>query len=186
MRTCLLLCSLCALLVLPASADELLINGNFEEPLTTGWTASTEGVSTVITRATHYDPDPDYEAHVSKATGNGYARLSQIVDLPGLDAVFSANVNLFASATSTAWAAAALSVSYLGADEMPLGTTYIIASTHYCPWDNSPTQHMIPAVPSTWESFAFTIEDELANLPGIDPLDVRGLEVALYAFVYDC
>jgi hypothetical protein len=169
-----------------AGALELLTNGDFEEPLSPAWEEMISGTTASITRAQHYDPDADYEVYLYKWTGNGEARLSQTVAIPGLDVEFSATAKLFATATSSAWAGAALLISYLDASDVVLGETCICARSIYCPWTSSPTFHVIDAVPSQWTEYQVKIDEELENLPGVEASRIRQLRITLHVYAYDC
>lgn len=167
-----------------AAADELLVNGDFEEELTVGWQQTLDGGT--ITRATNFDPDDDYEVRVYKGTGSGGAQLLQEVAIPGTDATFQVALRPLASATSTAWAASGIRVDYLGQSGNLLGETLLGVITPYCPWENTPTFHLIEVDPGLWQERSFRIDEELANLPGIDPAAVRSLRVTALVHVYDC
>ena len=84
---------------IPIQAGELIINGDIEQPFSTGWTQVTSGSAYTFNRGTAYDGDPDFEAYVQKATGSGYARLCQEVSIPTTDLGFSANAKLAATAS---------------------------------------------------------------------------------------
>ncbi|MEO0183521.1 MAG: hypothetical protein ABIL40_08610, partial [candidate division WOR-3 bacterium] len=80
-----------------ALAQNLLVNGDFEQDISVGWTKDTSGYSIYIDRATDYEPDPDYELRVEKQTGSGYARVKQIVDIPSVNNIaFSVKAKLYA------------------------------------------------------------------------------------------
>jgi hypothetical protein len=179
----LLLSLLCAV---QADALELLTNGDFEEPLSPAWDQTITGTTASITRAQHYDPDADYEVYLYKWTGDGEARLSQTIAVPGLDVEFTANANLFATATSSAWSGAALLIAYLDEGDAVLGETCICARSYYCPWTNSSTFHIIEAVPSQWTIYNVKIDEELENLPGIEASRIRQLCVTLQVYADDC
>ncbi|MCK4303375.1 MAG: hypothetical protein KAY24_03985 [Candidatus Eisenbacteria sp.] len=186
MKLCMLAFLLLFLLIPQVHAVDLLTNGDFEEPLSVGWEEMTLGSNTVINRATHYNPDPDYEAYAYKGTGDGYARLSQTVDIAGTDVAFAASAKISASATSTAWAVASLVISYRDEGGEMLGETSICVRTQHCMWTNTPTFHMIDAVPGEWTDYAVNVDEELANLPGVNPTHVKQIQVSLYAFVDHC
>jgi len=173
-------------LTLPAQALELLLNGGFEQPLTDGWRQETQGSAWYIDRGTNYDPDPDYEALVRQNTGTGSARLCQEVVLPSPDVEFSVSARMQATATSTAWAGAAVTLSYLDQHGFALGETYICVKSSSCPWTDTPTTHLISAPVSTWFDFAFNLVDELANLPGVAPAAVHQVRVSLLVRAADC
>lgn len=165
---------------------EIITNGDFEEPLSTGWQEATSGSNITINRATYYDPDPDYEAYVGKSTGSGYARLYQIVDIPATDLNFFVNAKLYAHATSSAWAGGTVVISYLDEHSSLLGETYICYISTYCPWTNSPTSHIIEVSDSLWHDYGFNIENELTNLSGVNPSDIKKIRVSLFNQIYHC
>lgn len=169
-----------------AWADELLTNGDFEEPLTTGWEQTLVGSDAIINRSTSHHPDPDYEAYAHKGTGDGYARLSQTVPVLGTDLSFAVSAKLSANATSTAWSAAAVVLTYFDENSYPLGETSVCYGSRYCPWESTPTFHMIILDPDVWVDHAFDLDEELTNLPGINPAEIRQIRVSLLAFVDDC
>ncbi len=164
-------------------ATNLVANGDFEQPLTTGWLQSSSGSSITINRATTYDPDPDYEAYAYKGAGSGFAKLYQVIDVATTDLGFSINAKVYAydnNADTSCWAAAAVIISYLDATGSILGDTRICMRTTPCPWVSTSTTHLITASDSLWHNYAFNIDDELANLPGVSPSDVKKIEIALY------
>lgn len=169
-----------------AGTTELLTNGDFETPLTDGWTTETSGYDVTFDRATGYEPDPDYEVKVAKGTGSGFARLSQTVALPGLDAVLSADLKVTTSATVTAWAVAVLSIEYLDETGHLLGETYIGDLSRYCPWVSTEALHLIEVDPFVWATHTLALDEELANLPAVDPFEVLAVRLSLLAYVDDC
>jgi len=178
------------LIILPVaiiSGEELLTNGGFEEPLNVGWTRIQSGSNIIIDRNTGYNPDPDYEAYCYKGDGSGYAKLYQTVTIPTLDLTFQAQLRFITYASGgTAWAGAALVISYRNSGNTVLGQTRICNKTTYCPWQNTSTLHLIIAPIGSWNHFEFKILDELKNLPGVDPSQVAKISVALFDTCYDC
>jgi hypothetical protein len=185
MRTLGVWVALCCL-ALPAQALELVTNGDFEQPLTTGWQQEATGAAWFIDRATTYDPDPDYEAFVRHETGTGVARLYQEIVIPSTNVQFAVRAKMQATATSTAWSGAAVALSYFDQYGFLLGETYIGVKSPYCPWADGPTFHLISGATGTWMDYAFNVADELTNLPGIDPAAVHKITVGLYVRVADC
>lgn len=175
-------------IITPALCLELMVNGTFEEPLTTGWDESIAASNYSITRSTHYDPDADYEARVAQSTGTGYVRLFQVVTVPSTDVDFSSNLKLYAwDNSSSAWAGAALVVGYHDAFENLLGETFICALSSNCPWTNNSTRHLIIASDSAWHPYSFNIANELSsNLPGVNGEEVKKIKVSLYTQIYHC
>lgn len=171
------------LLATAAGASVLIDNGNFEQDLTVGWSEAVSGTNTSILRGTSYDPDPDYEAYVYKGTGDGYAKLFQSTYIPTTDLDFSVSAKVDASSNSTTcWAGAAFVITYMNVTGDVLGETMICRSTSASTWANSSTRHLIVVADANWHDYAFNINSELANLPGISTADVARIEVSLYGF----
>ncbi len=172
------------LFVTVVSAQNLITNGDFEQALSVGWVQETLGYNTYIDRATHYDPDPDYELRVEKLTGSGSARVKQIVDIPSIDNItFSVKAKVYAydnNADTLTFAAAAVIIGYRNSSGVLLGETRICQFTAPCPWQNTPTCHLIIVNDSLWYTHQFSLANELQNLPGVNPANVRKIEVAFY------
>ncbi len=176
-------CVIFALIFSFAFAGNMMINSAFEQDLSVGWLQSTVGGT--ITRATNYDPDPDYEAQAYKGAGNGNARLYQTVafDCPVSDLNFSIDAKIWAydnNADTLCWAAAAVIVTYKNSTGARLGDTRICMKTTPCPWASTSTSHLISVFDSLWHQYNFNIATELGNLPGVNPSNVRQIEIALY------
>lgn len=186
MRTTAWLLVLCGLAALPAQADNLVTNGGFELPFAPDWVQTNTASSFTVDRGIGYDPDPDYEAHIVQNTGLGWVRLAQTLWVPETDVDFSASLYFNATATSTAWAAAALVIEYLDASQVRLGETRLGNWTPYCTWENGPDQHLLGLPAGMWTPWSFNVNDELLNLPAVDPMQVRFLRVSLLTDVYDC
>jgi hypothetical protein len=175
-------------------ASNFVTNGDFEQPLSVGWTEYSPGSYGSIARATSYDPDPDYEVYVrrqgSGGLGGGYDTLSQIIVPPisifELD--FSATIKLNATEAGNGsnWAGAALSLYYRDANDALLGITRICRYTSGTPWYNSSTQHLIIAPNTNWNDYSFNIGNELQNLSGVDPSAVAKITVTLIVTAYNC
>jgi hypothetical protein len=167
-------------------AGDLMINGNFEQDLTTGWTQLSSGVNIIIDRATTYDPDADYEAQVYEGVGSGFASLYQAVDLQSMplnQLQFSCKAKLYAydnDADTLCYAATAVIVSYLNQAGAALGETRICQFTAPCDWANNSTTHLITVADSLWHNYSFNVATELGNLPGVNPSNVKMIKVAMY------
>ncbi len=174
--------ALVALLLVPPSlpALELVTNGGFETDLPPAWQEESIGAATSVARSASYDADPDLEVLAEKGTGDGAARLSQTVVIPSVDVAFSVKARLQATADG-AWAAAAVALQYEDHLGRPLGATMILRRTPDCPWTGSDTLHLIPAPDEEWGSYSLHVGDELAYLPGVDPLAVHRVRVSLVA-----
>jgi hypothetical protein len=186
MRLGLCLWTLLLCLALPVQALELVINGDFEQPLDVGWDQWSAGYGATFSRQVDCDDDMNYEARLRRGTGNGSAMLYQVVGMPSTDLEFSVDLKAYAMATATAWAGAGVIVAYLDGDGFTLGETRICSTSPYCPWDTSPTSHIIPVPNNIWENHAFNLADELTNLPGIDPAEIRWIKLGLIVQTMDC
>ncbi len=168
-------------------SGELLTNGGFEEPLSVGWTKAQYGANILIERSTGHHPDPDYEVYIYKGDGRGYGKIYQTVNITTLDLRFQAQLRFITYASGgTAWAAAALVISYLSSSNTILGETRICNKTTYCPWRNSSRLHLINAPIGSWNHFEFNIDEELVNLPGVDPSQIAKIRIAVFDTCYDC
>lgn len=185
-RCCLLaIASLVLAAAPPAHAGELLANGDFELTLDQGWTQEIDG-SGYINRSTGLDPDPDYEVLVRKSTGTGFVQLYQRVPCPTTDLEFSASVKIMANATSEAWAGATLRLSYVDYQGFTLGSSNMCARTGRCPWNDSATEHYMEVPAYAWTDYAFNLNDELQNVPGVNPADIKEIVISLYTVASDC
>ncbi|MBE0432541.1 hypothetical protein IBX73_03635 [candidate division WOR-3 bacterium] len=171
------------LLAALGSASVLITNGDFEQDLSVGWTQTINGANASIIRGTTYDPDPDYEVYVYKGTGTGHAKLHQTAHIPTTNLEFAASLKLYASSNSTTcWAAGALVIEYLDDLGDLLGETMICYKSSVCPWTNTPTRHIITPADSFWHDYAFNIDTELTNLSGVNPGDIKRIQITLAGF----
>jgi hypothetical protein len=169
------------------TASNYVINGDFEQALTTGWTQTTYGSGAYIGRSTTYHPDADYEVYVYKPDGSGYARLYQVVDIPTVNLDFSVSAKLYAwDNNSGSWVGAGVIVGYLDESNALLGVTRICYKDAQCPWYSTSSSHNIQIYDSLWHDYSFNIASELANLPAVDPEQVDKILVAFVDTVYDC
>jgi hypothetical protein len=65
-----------------------------------------------------------------------------------------------------------------------LGETRICRYSPPCPWASSNTVHLIPAADTLWHTYSFTLNSELANLPGVTPSQVRKVKICLLDTTY--
>lgn len=164
-----------------AFAGNLLTNGDFEQELDVGWQQSTLDIPFTIERETYFDQDPNYEVLVLKTSSNGFVSLYQVVDIPNTDIDFSGTAKMFAFANLPGdWAGAAVIISYIDESDAVLGETRICTYTTDSPWVDSPTLHLIVASDANWHDYSFNIDDELTNLSGVNPLDIKKLQIAVF------
>lgn len=172
---------------LPVQA-EFLTNGDFEQPLSVGWTQginNAAGEYSFDRWDTMGQPTPGFAARVYKYL-MFYATLSQTADVPGAALEFRFDGRLrMAGGSSACWPAGAVVLSYLSSSGAELGSTMFLLRNEYCDWVESDTLHFIDVtLPDEWVSYQLDIARELAdNLPGVNPADVRKMKVQLYSYV---
>lgn len=173
-------------------AHELVVNGDFELDIATGWTIdSIEGMTPyydTLDRGVDFDSDPDFEARVKKYD-SAHARLSQLFDVSTTNLDFAIAVKLYAveyNPAGTYFAAAAVVLSYMNDSGAVLGETRICYKTSHCIWANTATLHLIEVPDSNWNVYAFNVNDELTNLPGVNPPDIAKVKVALFDTTDGC
>ena len=175
-----------AVLVGLASAD-LLVNGDFEQPIDVGWDTIAEnsaGGDTFTWTDTLGQPSPGHAVAVRKYLAK-YASLSQTVDVPGVNLTLAFDVRLqIGGGSSTCWPVASVAVRYLDSSGASLGNTTLYLHDQYCTWAANDTQSLIDiTTPGVWSPFSLDIADELSkHLPGIAAASVKKLTVDLYAY----
>ena len=173
-------------------ASNFAVNGDFEQPLTNGWTQFNSNGYGSITRGVGYHPDADYEVSVYRQGSGGYGagndRLYQTIDIiiPLTDIDFQVSLKLDAWDNGSSWAGAACALLYLDENSTTLGVTRICRESAGCPWVNTPTQHLIYASDTLWHDYSFNINTELQNLSGVDPSRVAKITIALQDTAYNC
>jgi hypothetical protein len=172
----------------PATADEFLINGDFEQPLDVGWTDTVEssaGTFAFERADTFGQPTPGFAAKVTKYLAR-YASLRQTVDVSNVDLAVSFDARLkISGGSSTCWPVASLWIRYADASGVELGNTRICRSSVYSTWTSSDTVHLIEITDTTgaWHNYTVHLKQELTdNLPGINPSDVAKVTVDLFAY----
>ena len=161
-------------------------NGDFEQPLTVGWTQAigTPSSSDIIDRQVSYEPDPDYEVQVKKYDAT-HAKLFQRVNIPTMiNLQFTIKANLYAfeyNTSATYWSAAAVCLRYLDQNDNLLGETRVAQRSMHCPWTNSAALHIIDVTsPNTWLTYSFSVSQELSMyLPAVNQQNIKKIEVAL-------
>jgi hypothetical protein len=169
-----------------ASAN-LLLNGDFEQPIDVGWdtvAANAAGGDTFTWSDTLGQPTPGYAVKVHKYLAT-YASMNQTVDVPGTNLTLSLDARMsIGGGSSTCWPVAAVVVRYLDASGASLGNTKLYLCNQYCTWASSDTQSLVEVTtPDVWTPLTLDVAGELsAHLPGIDPANVKKLTVDLYAY----
>ena len=172
--------------VVLAEPSQMILNGDFEAELGVGWFESNRATAGNIQRTTTGHPDADYEVEVTTVNGEGRLGLIQRFPVVDLDLAFNADMSAAGDGTAGAWIAAGLMLTYRAADWTALGQTAIVYPSRDCPWIDSPTFHMITADPNSWESYGFSLLDELLNLPGVDPGAIALIDVAVMIEAENC
>jgi hypothetical protein len=168
-------------------ADNLLVNGDFEESLSVGWTdtiVGTLGYGMFTWSDTLGQPSPGFAAAAYK-TLLYYSSLSQTVSIPNTNVRFDFDGRLrIGGGSSTCWPTAAFMVTYFDGAGTSLGNTRIYLHDQYNTWVNSDTQHLIEATaPEVWTQYSLNVADELSgHLPGINPAGVAQLRFELFAY----
>jgi hypothetical protein len=171
----------------PVLSNKTLINGDFEQELTLGWTRNVSALSYAdeINRITDLDSDDDYELIIEKINP-GHIKLLQTVDILSADLQFSVNANLRAieyNPNASYWAAAAVCLRYLNTKDDLLGETRITHKSPHCPWQATSRLHIIDTPEADlWHAYSFNINDELLNLSGVQANEVKKIQVVFMAF----
>ena len=178
--------SLLAGIVVPAAAQELLTNGDFEQDLSVGWKDSAFDLagSHFYERSDTLGQSAGFGARAYKYLAS-YAALTQQVDVPSTNLVLSFDGRFrIGGGSSTCWPVAGVVLRYLNGAGLELGNTKFVLHNEFCTWANSDTAHLIEIeVPETWGPRELDIAQELAaNLPGVNPADVSQVRIELYAY----
>ena len=167
--------------------DQLLINGDFEQPIDVGWTDTVVG-STGSSLFTWCDtlgqPTPGYAACVYKTLAS-YAALGQTVAIPNANVVFEWDGRLrIGGGSSTCWPTAAFLINYQKLDGTSLGNTRFYLHDQYNTWVVSDTMNLIEVnTPEVWAHYTLNVADEIADrLPGINAADVAKVRIELFSY----
>ncbi len=180
-----------ALLMLGAAAGqatplECVVNGDFEQELEVGWQQLDAATNAAIARNADLDDDPDHELGLRFDNGVGEISVWQRLAIPDTDLDIATTLRARASGSGGAWVAAGFGLSYLDRNLVVLGQTFIGRMSSDCPWYDSPTLHLVTSAHDEWEQYSFNLNDELANLSGVDPSEIMYLEVEVYSTAENC
>ncbi|MFO7675857.1 MAG: hypothetical protein R6X12_06040 [bacterium] len=168
--------------------QSLLVNGDFEQDLSVGWTQARDGYGNqVFSRAADYHPDADYEARVYQYGGPGWMKLGQLVTVPdtGLEFSFQAEFRI-GNSSVTCWPVASVGLEYCDAGGDILGTTLFCLRDGNSNWTSTPILHLIEVTDPDWREYRLSIGAELSgNLPGVIAADVHQVRVLMYGFTSD-
>ncbi len=175
------------LVVTTVSGAELLTNGDFEQDISVGWTEQASGGEYTIGRDIFHNADPDYEACVRKYL-TGYATLTQTVSVPNTNLFFSAEARFSNECEDNVYnyfAASAIRLEYQDSSGVTLGETRIFSGTEYCDWASTSSLHLIEVAGDEWLELSFLVEEEVRNIPDVNPDDVAQVTISLYAYSTD-
>ena len=180
-----------ALLMLGAAAGqatplECVVNGDFEQALEVGWQQLNEATNASIVRNADLDDDPDQELGLRFDNGVGEIAVWQRFAIPNTDLDIATALRASASGSGGAWVAAGFGLSYLDQNLAVLGRTFIGQMSSDCPWYGSPTLHLVTSANDEWEQHSFNLNDELANLTGVDLSEIMYLEVEVFSTAENC
>jgi hypothetical protein len=172
----------------PATADELMANGDFEQLIDVGWTdsvANEAGLFFFDRADTFGQPTPGFAAKVHKELAR-YASLRQTVDVAdaGLTLTFDARLKI-GGGSSTCWPVASVWVRYADATGLELGNTRICLSSVYSTWTKSDTVSLLEITDTTgaWHNYSLDLTQELTtHLSGINPDNVKKITIDLFAY----
>jgi hypothetical protein len=186
MRRSLMVAALLLLALGAAQADNLLSNGDFEQPLAVGWTEdvySLAGTHRFERSDTFGQQTPGQAAKAYKYLAY-YASLSQTVDVPGADVQLSFDGRfVITGGSSTCWPVSAVFVHYLDMAGSPLGRTVFYLPSQYCDWVESDSVHFELMNAGVWEEHVLQVAEEIRdNLPAVDAADVRKIKVEMFAY----
>jgi hypothetical protein len=176
-------CLLLVALAVVGFGQNLLVNGDFEQPRSIGWirTAGGLGNTQIVSRDTGYQPDSDYEILVWQDGGSGWLTLSQMVDVPGTDLTLTFAASFEVDGSGTCYPVACFRVRYCDAGGGELGETRYYCHNANCPWTSTSTVHLVDVPATGWNSYTLEIAQELNdNLPGVVPASVAKVEIALF------
>lgn len=163
----------------------LLVNGDFEQPLSVGWkdTVFSLGGDYRFERSDTFGSGTGYAAKVYKLLAL-FASLSQVAPVPGPDLRLSFDARLrIEEGSSTCWPVAAVFARYRTGQGRELGATCWYKHSIYANWRSSDTFHLIEVTADGWNHYELDIAAELnANLPRINPADVAQVVIDLYAY----
>lgn len=171
----------------PFRPNPELLNGDFAQPLSTGWVQESGGdaASSEFERSPDLgQPDSGNAVRITR-TGAGFARLSQTVAIADDAYRFGFTARLAIGGSLSCGPVAAVMLRYQDSAGRELGSTRWYLPSPACDWAGSDTCHLIPVPDSQpWTRYEVGLQDELAgNLPGIARDQVRNVTVELLARV---
>ncbi len=163
----------------PTVPSSAVVNGDFAQPLDSGWTRTSRD----LVGYHAFAPIKDGGMKVRKVQC-GFARLTQDIPLATADVVLEVPVRLRASANVPGYHAyAALVVEYVDSQGTTLGETRYVTFSGRKPPAGTDVRHVVEVAPDGWQPVELDVAAELSdNLPGIPAADVAGLRIVFDAF----
>jgi hypothetical protein len=169
--------ALLLLLAGSASADNLMANGDFSQPIDNGWavfSTGDNGTASIISAAEPY-------GDVAQ-TNKGRVSLYQVIPVDNLNLVFSFSGRFHAEVTEEGYGALAkVAVVFCDADTNTLGKTVFGRASGVAELKNGETEHSIVAkADNKWANYSLNISKELStNLKKVDHDKVKFLRIGL-------
>jgi len=167
--------------------DQLLVNGDFAQPMDVGWTDTVVGVtgSSLFTWSdTLGSPTPGYAACVYKTLAS-YAALGQTAAIPNANVVFEWDGRLrIGGGSSTCWPTAAFLINYQKSDGTSLGNSRFYLHDQYNTWTRSDTMDLLEVnTPDVWTHYSMNVAEEISTkLPGVNAADVAQIRFELFSY----
>lgn len=172
-------------LVVPALAGNLVVNGDFEQPLTVGWTyqQNGQGVRTAERRPWSA-PDTGHYCFVRQYGGPGSAKVYQLIDVDGPDLEFSYYASwAIGGGTSTCWPVASVILEYFDHRGLWIGETRWYYHNQYCTWQPANNRNLISIADPGWMRYSLNVREEIeGNLPAVNADAVRRVGVSLFSY----
>jgi len=186
MRRFVVILSLLAGFGLPAVAQELLVNGDFEQDLSVGWSYAVDSLagSWLFERTDTLGQSSGFAGRVEKSLA-AYAALTQQVTVPNQHLVLSFDARFrIGGGSSTCWPVASVIVRYLDAAGTELGNSKFILHNEFCTWANWDTAHLIEIEnPEVWANHELDIAQEIYDkLPGVNAWSVAQVRLEIQAY----
>ena len=186
MKRFVIVLSLLAGFVLPAAAQELLVNGDFEQDLSVGWQDTVNSLtgSWLFERSDTLGQSSGFAGRIEKSLA-AFAALTQQVMVPNQHVLLSFDARFrIGGGSNTCWPVASVIVRYLDATGTELGNTKFILHNEFCTWANSDTAHLIEIEnPDAWANHQLDIAQEIyGNLPGVNAWNVAQVRLEIHAY----
>ena len=187
---------MCVVIALAAYSQELLINGDFEDPHGKGWdTVSSISDTGMVTHSIETEGVLKLSLSGACYTTGSSLKASQVVDVQGLELeglTFSAKKR-FSSHAIEGMNITSIIISYISNSGIPLGSTKLFqfSSIQGVPinnvgWLNELNQNSYSISDSVWDTISLNVGNEITQIGTINPEDIAKVEVMIFdtAIVY--